>query len=184
MKCLVKMKKLDKKQRNLLTALLFAVVLLEISWAVNTLHQKAPTSAEVLPLQASLELSPSEGTFITGENFEVQIVLEAEDTTATDGVDVLVTFDPTLLEVLDVSSTDFYPQRLLNTIDNEKRTIRLALANTPDRNEIKGGGIIATITFKPLQAGEAEVSFGDAIVADRGGLNILSRTASGIYLIE
>lgn len=185
MKSLPKIK-LDKKLRNLLTILLFAIILLELVWACNYSSKPAtvPTGQEeVVVPEASLALSPSAGTFTAGENFEVQIVLQAEDTITTDGVDVTISFDPQKLEVLDVSSLGFYPQRLLNTVDSEAGAIRLALANTPNQEKIKGGGVVATITFQTLQAGETEVIFGTSTVA-QNGLNILSQTTGGSYTIE
>jgi len=179
--------KLDKRQRSLLTAFLAAVILLELVWACNYFSKPTPTvptpSASGGP-EASLALSPSEGTFAIDKNFEVQIVLEAEETVTTDGVDITLSFDPAKLEVLDVSSLDFYPQRLVNEVDSEKGIIRLALANTPEQDEVQGGGTVATITFKTLQAGEVEVAFGESTIAGAGGLNILSQTSGGNYIVE
>ena len=173
--------------RNLLTVLLFAVILLELAWAWNFFAQPAPSAptpeAVTLP-EAALALSPTEGTFAADENFEVQVVLEAEDNTSTDGADITLSFDPALLEVLDISSSDFYPQRLVNEVDSEKGIIRLALANTPNQDEVQGGGTVATITFKALQAGEAEIVFGETTSVAADGLNILSQTTGGVYLIE
>lgn len=178
---------ISKETRNLLTILLFAIILLELVWAWNYFAEPipiTPTPEAVTVPEASLALSPSEGTFTAGENFEVQVILQAEETTTTDGVDVTLSFDPAKLEVLDVSSLDFYPQRLLNTIDNEAGTIRLALASTPEQEEVKGGGTVATITFQALQAGEAEVTFEENSSVASNGLNILSQTTGGTYLIE
>ena len=178
--------KLDKRQRSLLTAFLAAVILLEFAWALGFVSKPAlaPTEQETVVVpQASLGLLPSSGTFAVEETFEVEIVLQVEDDVATDGVDVQFLFDPEMLEVIDVSSLDFYPQRLELEADNEKGIIQFAAASTPDQEEIKGGGVMGIITFKALQAGETQLIFGNSAVA-ASGLDLLSQTSDGVYTVN
>ncbi len=178
--------KLDKRQRNLLTAFLAAVILLEVAWAMGFASKPAlaPTEPEAVVVpQASLDLLPSSETFAVEETFEVEIILDVEDGVVTDGVDVQFLFDPEKLEVIDVSSLDFYPQRLVNEVDGEAGTIRLAVTSTPDQEEIKGGGVVGIITFKALKVGETQLIFGNSSVA-ADGLDLLSQTSDGVYTIE
>ena len=181
--------KIYNDKREIVVLVLVLVILTELIWAHNYLSKSQPVVSSIptpeakTTTQATLKLSPSSETFAVGDNFEVQIVLEAEDTITTDGVDIALSFDPQKLEVLDVSSTDFYPQRLKIETDNEEGVIRFAVANSPDQGETRGGGVVGTITFQALQVGEAQVTFADATVAT-DGLNTLSQTSDGNYTIE
>jgi len=180
-----------KNKRNLLVLALATLVLLELAWATGYISKPSVTltsggteeqEVTVTP-EATLTLFPPSGVYVVGDTFEVQIILEVEEDVVTDGVDLQLLFDPTVLEVLDASSLDFYSQRLTNIVDNEGGVIYLAFAATPDQDEIKGGGMVGTVTFKALQAGEAEVIFAEPIVAAKG-INILSQTLDGVYAVN
>ena len=171
-----------KGRRNLLVLGLAVIVLLELAWATGYLKKPslpsapaATPSAEAESYPVTLSFSPSMETYTVDQTFTVEIVLGAEEETVTTGVDLKLYFDSQKLEVLDVSSSDFYPQRLKNTIDAEEGIIRLALTNTPDQEEVKGGGVIGTITFKALEAGETGIDFEEgSIIAGTSGTNLLN----------
>lgn len=190
------MKNIVKNKRDLLVLGLAAMVLLELAWATGYLSRPSLPALTKAPAEAAvtLKLTPSVGTFAVGETFEVELILGAEEGTVTTGVDLKLYFDPESLEVLDVSSLDFYPQRLENAVDREGGIIDLALTNTPDQEETKGGGIIGIITFKALKAGETGIDFEEeTIVAGANGVNltdpldpknILPQTTGATFVVE
>lgn len=102
----------------------------------------------------SMALSPSTGdyTFIAGTSYPIGILVDSAGKSI-DGVDVVITFDPTKVKVdgSSLSTTSLFEQYPLNTVDNVKGEIKLS-GGTFSAKPITG--IIATFRFQPLSKGE------------------------------
>lgn len=189
------------KDKTKVAILIFGLLVIgELIWANTYLSRPTALPVEPAPTptptpKASLLLSPAEGSFKMGETFEVEIKLEAADDISTDGVDVILTFDKEKLEVQGGKLTkgSLYLQEIINSVDNKEGKIKFSALNPVGIGaRIKGGGTIATITFKAIKEGTAKVSFdftpGSAkdsnVAAHAAGADILTRVVDGEYTIE
>ena len=104
---------------------------------------------------ATIQFSPSSGTYSTGSTFGVQIIVNTAgiDTTSADAV---IKYNSTLLGVDSVSYGSFYPT-VLHSVQNDKLYISGMVSNPG--SIINGSGTIATVNFKPLSAGAVTISF-------------------------
>ena len=135
---------------------------------------------------ASLSVSPSSGSYTTGNNFSVTIH-ENSGSTAINAVETVLAYNPSQLQF--VSSTlssafDFTPQ---NSGSNGLVCIvasKLATALTNDQT-------VATVTFRALSAGSSSLNFisgsngcsggsnGSAIITQSGAQNIWNGQTAG-----
>jgi len=137
---------------------------------------------------ATLSLSPFRSSVTVNEIFSVDILLDTVDA-ETDGIDIkYLNFDPTLLEVQQVVPGTLYPSTQSNSYDNEVGTINFAQV-TSGGSTYNGSGTLATVTFKALSTGKAEVSFDfeegntrDTNVAS-AGIDVLTDADGGTYRI-
>lgn len=107
----------------------------------------------------TLSLNPSSQTVTLNSPFSVTIEIDTkgESTTATD---VLLTFDPSYLEILsvDIVQPPLYPTNT-KVLDNTGGKIRLTSTHEDAVNSYTGAGILATLKFNPKTAGNANVVF-------------------------
>jgi len=144
---------------------------------------------------ATLSLSPSSGSYTVGDTFEVQIILDTQGA-ETDGVDIhYLNYDPSLLEVQDadtgqagiqISPGTLYSNTPLNSVDSVNGLIDFS-QTTAGGSTYNGSGVLATITFKVLSQGTANVTFDftsgettDTNVAS-SGQDVLTSVADGNY---
>jgi len=147
---------------------------------------------------ATLSLSPSSGSYTVGDTFEVQIVLDTQGT-ETDGVDIhYLNYDPSLLEVQDanteqtgiqISPGTLYSNTPVNSVDTVNGRIDFS-QTTAGGSTYNGSGVLATITFKVLSGGTANVTFDftlgettDTNVASSGE-DVLTSVTNGSYTLN
>ena len=98
------------------------VILVFVSaiWLIGFLNQpSAPSSPPVLsPPQTSFTLSPSQGQFKTGQEFEVTIILKTDQ--EINGADALLTFDSQALEIIEIRPGSVFPLYPRKDINLEK----------------------------------------------------------------
>lgn len=116
----------------------------------------------LLPVKAEaavLSLSPEKAEFAINNNFNINLQLDTknENTTATD---VVLTFDPSLLEVIDVSFGDspLYPTNT-KIIDNSGGKLSITASQKDAVSSYNGSGRLAILTFKAKSLGTASVVF-------------------------
>lgn len=143
---------------------------------------------------ATLSLSPASGTKAVGTVFSVDIVVDTGGDAA-GGVTAILTYDTTKLQVQGSSLTSgpifgSGVTPFTNTVDSATGQIRydsgtLGTAYT-------GRGTLATISFKALSVGSAQVNFvynpssttGTSLVAaSTGPTNLLSTVNNGVYTV-
>lgn len=164
-----------KTERDILLALVALVIIAELIWSLDYLANPLPSLKSVIErvkpqpkTPVTLSLSPAAGGVKIGENFTVEVKLSIASDTATAGTDVVLTFDPQFLAVVDdnsevkgvqIESGVLYPQVALNSVDNAKGEIKFSALIPLDQEPVKGGGTVAIITFKALKTGTTQTSF-------------------------
>lgn len=138
---------------------------------------------------AVLSLSPATGDFSlsSGATIPVGIVVDSAGKSI-DGVDVIMSFDPTRVTVVSpqVTPTGLFEESPLNQIDNTAGTIRFSALTF---NAKPAAGIVGTFAFKPKVAGEITFTFAftpgattDSNVADhQSAKDILGKVENGRY---
>jgi len=161
----------------LLLSFLGSSKLTTISWADGgTTVSIAPASQEVL-------LEETATTDILVENV-----------TGLYGFEFEITFDPTLLEVVDVDPAttgiqiqpgDFLsPDWILdNTVDNDNGTITFALCQLNPSQPQSGDGVLATITWRGKAEGASPIAFTYASLGAPGGVPIPASTQDGEIIV-
>jgi hypothetical protein len=147
------------------------VLALELAWAGYTLTRpvppanfkaSAPAEAEVLtPTSASLSLAGLTSVTV-GQLFDVDVVITVP--IETDATDVIITYDPTKLEVVTTGDQaakigTLYSNYPVNSADSTEGRIVLAGATDPGAKAFTGQGVFATLTFKAKARGETTLAF-------------------------
>lgn len=156
-----------------------------------------PTAAYA---SASLSLSPATATKNVNDTFAVDIILDTGGD-AVSGATALLNFDATQLRVNDddantagiqIANGPIFNQVLANTVDNSAGTIRFDAGGLGGAG-YTGHGTMATIHFKALAAGTAQVSFTfdpnsttdtSQVAAASGPTNLLTTVNNGTYTIN
>ena len=111
------------------------------------------------------------------------------------GFEFKITFDPTLVEVVDADPTmagvqiqpgDFLsPDWLLeNSVDNNSGTIRYALCQLNPSPPQSGDGVLATIIWRGKVMGTSPIAFTHVLLAGRDGIPIPADTQDGQITVE
>ena len=140
---------------------------------------------------ATLALSPDNGSHEIDSTFTVDIVVDTGGR-ETDGIDIhYLNYNPSLLEAQSVQPGSLYPVTNANTIDSVNGRIDFS-QTTEEGATFNGIGILATITFKALSEGAAEVTFDftlDSTIdcniskAEGSHEDILSSVVNGAYIL-
>jgi hypothetical protein len=139
---------------------------------------------------ATLSIEPPLGNHTVGEVFTVSIALDAVGESV-DGVDIFkLNFDPDFLEVVDsdsvspgiqITGNGVFPQTLFNGVGTSAGTITFSQVALPGTFVLLDEPVVlASITFRALQKGRADISFdftpqstSDTNVAS-GGMDVLT----------
>jgi len=110
---------------------------------------------------ANLSCSPSTGTYNVGNTFTVDYVLDTR-TFAAYGADVVATYDPSIIEVVDTTSTAIttatgWGQPSVNTIDNSLGKIDFKYGSS--QPVFTGNATIGQVTFRAKTAGQAQFNY-------------------------
>jgi len=126
---------------------------------------------------------------------EGELDIRVENVTRLAGVEVHLTFDPALLEVVDVDpstegaqiahgdflSPDFVAQ---NTADSANGTVDYAIACVPLDKAVSGSGVLSRLTFRALAEGETLVDISGVLLADVQEQSIAVETGSSVVVIS
>jgi hypothetical protein len=96
-----------------------------------------------------------------------------------DGVELVLKYDRTLLQNVRLQPSGVFKTVVRNKIDTENGIISLTMIRQSSESISAGEGItLATISFTPVQSGEAVFTFDptETLVAGNGGNNILEQT--------
>lgn len=135
-------------------------------------------------------LTPPAGNYYPGQEFSINVLL-GTDNFDTNAADLILFYDPLFLQVVDYSPAagvqvkpgSLYESYPLNTVDPVSGKINvIAFSVISTYNSGSGTGVLATVTFEPLQVGNTNITFDftpgetiDSNVAQAGtGVDILS----------
>ncbi len=136
----------------------------------------------------SISLGPETLALAPGDTGSVEI--RVENITRLAGAEIHLTFDPTLLEIVDADpetegaqiahgdflSPDFVVQ---NVADSSEGMIDYAISCMPLDKAVSGSGVLARVTFHTLGEGETVIEVNSVMLSDVQGQLIPVETRSG-----
>ena len=132
---------------------------------------------------ASLSLVPKSQSLKTEDTFLVTINFKTGDNKV-DTVDAVLTFDPELLTVEEISEGMFFAEYPIKKIEDGKVMLTGTIgASGKQVGGAKGEGALASVTFKALKAGSANVSFDKASLVASKGKDVLGETKGAVFEI-
>ena len=169
-------------------ALLLLVSVALLGWCPGNLTMVGLAQGET-----KVRLDPLAAEVQVGGTISVDIVIE--DVADLYGVDVRLSFDPALLEVLDADpdtagvqiqqgafpAPDFVVK---NEADNGAGTIWYAVSQMSPTEAVSGGGVAASISFKGLTEGTSSVAFTYQKIVKRDGEQIPATTQNGQIMVR
>lgn len=140
---------------------------------------------------AHLRVWPAD-PLLVGVGGLVKVTLELEDVENLFGVDVRLTFDPDILEVMDADAvtpgvqihrgTFPDPQSgevALDEADNEQGTVQYVITLVRPAEPVSGDGTLCSITFRAKAAGTSALAFESATLLDPAAVEIEVTTHDG-----
>lgn len=159
--------------------LLFLTIILALVWLSGLLPNPRPVSAQS---GATITLTSGATTINGCETLDVFIRIN--DVSGLYGADVLLTFDPAVLEVtalqesVDFLLPPFYIAR--KQYDNTAGTVRLALTQLNPRPPVSGSGNFGRVTFRAKGAQtNSPVQFGYGALSSINGVSIPATAVNG-----
>ena len=98
------------------------------------------------------------GSQTVTEEFILPVILSSPEYSAV-GVDVVVAYDPAVLEVVQFNNYDVFDQLIGSDIQNQEGTASFSLVSGPESSGFVGTMPIADIVFKARAPGTSTVSF-------------------------
>ncbi|MCX6759230.1 MAG: cohesin domain-containing protein [Candidatus Nealsonbacteria bacterium] len=140
--------------------------------------------APVKAAGASLNLSPSTGTYVVGSNFSVKAKVDSGGNVI-NAAEAVLNFNTSELEVVSVSKTGSIFTLWTTEPAFSNSTGIISFGGGTPQNFSGTAGTIITITFKAKVVGTAKVNFssGSVLAADFKGTNVLTSLISGSYTI-
>jgi len=169
----------------LLKPLLIVLVFILALWLIAFLNQPS------LPSLPSFSLSPGKGQFKTGQEFKVDLVLNAK--AEINAADTVLSFDPNLIEVAAIQPGQVFPLYPRQSIDPQKGEVQITGVKTiQDNRVLTTPKIFATLILKAKKPGTAKLNFifnkgkttGSTIIKSQGSENILEKVEGGKYEIK
>jgi LysM repeat protein len=147
-------------------ALAFAIITV---WASNAFAQNS----------TELKLVPNEAIISVGQTIEITV--QVENIANLYGVEIFITFNPNLLEVVDadpnkpgtqIATGDFLSGGMNDTNAVVDGRISYIMQQVAPSSPSNGGGVLARITFKGIGSGQTDIKIDDLFLSDEGGNGI------------
>lgn len=184
-------KKFDNKKALIFVAVSFVVVI-ELVWGSTYLKNlPQPTAPAKAATGALLSFSPAQKVVKVGEEFDVELLLDTKGV-KTSGTDVIVSYDPTVVEVLSVRPGLLYQKYPLNEVDAAGGKIGFSAVATPPKT-FSGNGTLAYLKLKALKTGTAafrieftkgETTDSNVVQAQSGGKDVLDKVINAYYSVK
>ena len=182
------------KRQGLILAGLLILLALEIVWAAGYLgifkiKKGVKISSETRPAETvSFSLSPVEGEFAVGDEFETAILLSTNQKKII-GADAILKFDPEKLAVQEILPSEVFSIYPLKGVQEGKIFISAVLE--PGKS-FSGEGSLAKIRLKGLIPGQASLNFDfvpgrtdDSNIAEFGtSKDLLAKIKNGLYTLK
>jgi len=184
-------KSFNNKKALVFVAVSFFVIV-ELIWGINYLKTlPQPTAPTQAATGALLSFSPAQKAVKVGEGFDIELVLDTKGV-KTSGTDVIITYDPTVIEVLDVRPGLLYQKYPLNEVDSTGGKIGFSGIATPPKT-FSGKGTLAYLKVRALRAGTAtlalefekgETTDSNVVQAESAGKDVLDKVINAYYSIK
>jgi len=184
-------KTFNNKKALVFVAISFVVVI-ELVWGSSYLKNvPQPTTITQAATGALLSFSPAQKVIKVGEEFDVELLLDTKGI-KTSGTDVIVSYDPTVVEILDVRPGLLYQKNPLNEVAVARGKIGFSAVTEPPKT-FSGKGTLAYLKFKALRTGTAtlEIEFTKGVTTDSNvvqaqsnGKDILDKTINAYYSVK
>lgn len=152
------------RKTHIATIVVGGAIALSAAFAMIGSQPRQQVSADIAVGNARLVIADQ--TVAVGQTVELPVVLSTGPD-ATSGVDLVVTYDPSVLEVVDVDSAAAGPQVKpgtlfeliqMNAVDVKRGVIRFSAGQQPvGQPVVAANQTVATITVKGLKAGQSAV---------------------------
>lgn len=157
-----------------------------VSIGLVFLESKTLTSSGILPPPSTITFAiPDKNKYGLGEIFPLKLQINNIETPI-NVVQADIAFDPSKLEVVDVSTKDSFASIFIQKeIDNERGFARLT-GGLPNPGYQKNSGLFGTVYFKAKAVGPVTVKFLPSTLAlanDGRGTNVLKNVSDVSYLI-
>lgn len=176
-----------KNGRSIILNTFLLLFLTGISVGVVFLENAVIDSTGILSSGKTVSFSiPEKNQYRTNEIFPMKIEISGIKTSI-NVVQADITFDPDILEVVDLSTKDSFASIFVQKdVNNNLGYIRLT-GGIPSPGYAKESGVFGTVYFKAKTAGLANVSFlpTSMVLADDGrGTNVLKSFPSTSYIVK
>ncbi|MEJ5312373.1 MAG: LysM peptidoglycan-binding domain-containing protein [Anaerolineae bacterium] len=150
-----------------------------ISMALAVVMLTAWANGAFAQSTALVKIIPNEATISVGQTIEMAV--QVENITNLYGVEMLIRFDPTLLEVVDADpnkpGTQIAPGEFLRSgLDGDNAvidgTINYAMQQVSPTPPASGSGVLVRITFRGTGSGTADIRIEDLYLSDQAGQGI------------
>ena len=154
----------NKRWIYLVAAIAVVVIVVELVWAYTVFYIPSQQAQEqplaVIPVEtpkgASISLTTPQASVSIGSTFDVNI--DVASTIMTDGTDLIITYDPTLLQVNDpVFTSGLYTEYPVNKVDPKTGIITLSGISS-ETSGVLASGNMGYIQFKAIATGSADIS--------------------------
>src|SRR4030042_1934284 len=155
--------------------------LFTISFVFILLFILAPS---VFAGNASIYLSPAEGSFFVGSTFDISIFVNTGGENI-NAVEVNLKFDPTKVQIANPTAGKSFIEVWVSqpTFSNTKGTMSF-IGGGPSPGINTSSGLVSTVTFRAISPGQVSVAFlnsSKVLKNDAQGTNILTSAGRGVY---
>jgi len=172
-----------KKYRLWLT-LSVLILAIAIPLTISEIQKQQEIRSRAAGGAVSFIFSPQTLTASVAGSFNVELSLNATDNNIT-GVDIIINFDPKVLEMVSFTPSSALSTTNFNTIDNTGGSLHYS-AVSPGQVSNTGTFSLGIINFKGKATGTSSVSLGTAVVTAQGITTALpiDNTTTGTYTIN
>ncbi len=146
------------------------IILGEVVWSVYTLATPAKPAQNkpIAQTKTNSETKSASSISLVGpssakvdQEFKVDVKIDTQGALA-DGIDLVVKYDPNLLEVVD-SQTPMVINKIFsnypaNTVDSQAGIINVSATSSPGDPSFSGQSVLGSVSFRAKKAGIAAVS--------------------------
>ncbi len=150
----------SKNWPKLLIFLVVVIVVIEVFIGIKKISASLPPIEKIQPItEGKIVLSSSKSTYRVGEPVKVSVKVVTGGR-STDGTDLILKYDPSLLEASTSSIVKgtIYKDYVLADIDTKQGVVRISGVTPPNTEGFVGIGEFATVNFIPKKEGQVRLA--------------------------
>jgi general secretion pathway protein D len=150
--------------------------------------EAVPSNPPAPAVPVVVAASAPAGDIRAGSEQTITVPITISGVSQMTGATLSISYDPKVLQVLDVAQGSFLKSGAASTtftpkIDQPNGRIDVTLARPNDAGGATGEGMLVSITFKPLAAGQSPVAV-SAVVNGAGGKTIQTQTTPTMVIVK